>query len=754
MPPRAMRRAKRTTKAPAAARKKKTRNKAKDEGRQGVKKKSAFDEFEFSNHNPEELAEEYARIEEEFEAGGVEDIHRSADVRYAMVACHSAVYGFNPNSRLLRNPPSRSPYLEGQKMGRGAAFAKRFREYIEGGGVAKYKNTVVMNVRLNDLRDIDSANGNGTFRVSFFLDVAFWVPWFDHGHFVTQKTVGTFTKYEPVFEFPKVDHEAGDLRWGRRSAEFSGGSGARQHEVQLGQNYETAVFVKGVKGTVSVADPGSHWPRMWRVCLNDDEIAAMANMDKKERKKLEPTNDLPRQVNPRLANLFTRLDAQREHNLPHPDEGIAFVTHEVHCLHRSHFQLNEFPFDMHDLKIVVRLNKQGGDPMDRTIIPVAHDKGFFVSSRVAKNVDFHLARNLDWEVSKEPVNLGGFQRLNASAIVRRKPGYFVRNYAVVVFLLTTLSFCVFICRPDDYSTRVVVAFTSLLAMVAFKYSGGEGIPQVPYPTLLDAYIFVCFFVLLVHNSVCFAFMVQCTMGGIMSGNRKRVMKDVMCSKNPGHWYGFDWVPPYDPRVETAVGLLFFWSWIYYNYRHWTAINARVQFNLNVVDVVGIGWMSYKYKGPKGMKGMYNANALMFDPLVDAAEKDAAAAAKQRSDAFKKPAKGPPATPGKPPTGAGTGAGLSPPLAMGRKGGVDGGSGGGGGGGGGGGFPSVGGARRGLTRDYSTNSLGSSKTSAPSSEASSHGSTHLPLRRAVEARGSSLDATPNRPAAALVPPRRL
>ena len=80
------------------------------------------------------------------------------------------------------------------------------------------------------------------------------------------------------------------------------------------------------KRVVSVVDKGSHWPRMWRVCLDDDEVYEMSKMEKKEKKKLEPTNEKPQQVNERIRELFTRLDEMRELDLSQETEGIAFVT--------------------------------------------------------------------------------------------------------------------------------------------------------------------------------------------------------------------------------------------------------------------------------------------------------------------------------------------------------------------------------------------------------------------------------------------
>ena len=51
------------------------------------------------------------------------------------------------NTTVAGKLPARSPYRMEENMGRGSAFAERYRHYQETGGVARWKNTVVMNIR-------------------------------------------------------------------------------------------------------------------------------------------------------------------------------------------------------------------------------------------------------------------------------------------------------------------------------------------------------------------------------------------------------------------------------------------------------------------------------------------------------------------------------------------------------------------------------------------------------------------------------
>jgi len=395
----------------------------------------------------------------------------------------------------------------------------------------------------------------------------------------------------------------------------------------LGQNYETAVKEgksakesdqKGAapvkrRTTVSVIDPGSHWPRLWRMCISDDELRAMQKLDKKEQKQMTPSNEdpTPKALQSRLRDLFTEMDQQRELNLSaSPFEGVAFVTYEIVCTHRNEFALADFPFDFQNLKIIVRLDKKEGDPMTRTIIPTAHDKGFFVSSRVSEVVNFHLARNLDWEVTKEPMAIGGMQRLNASAVVRRNPVYYVRNYIIISFLLSTSVFSVFLAKPSGLEARSSIVFTIIVAVIAFKAAGGRKLPVVPYTTIVGSYFLTSFYVVLFVGAISFAFSTQCTSGGVLSGNSDRIVGYIGCSREPGRLYNFAWIPAYNPQTETAVGFLLSFFWILFNFVKWREIINRYNFNVTIIDKVAIGWMVWKYKGPKGMKGKFVSEKLI------------------------------------------------------------------------------------------------------------------------------------------------
>jgi hypothetical protein len=107
------------------------------------------------------------------------------------------------------------------------------------------------------------------------------------------------------------------------------------------------------------------------------------------------------------------------------------------------------PLNTHpqDVDIVVRIEAPKADPLKRHIIPCAHDKAFFCSSRVPPLTEWLISRNLDWYVEKGVggnASLdGGKERLVASILVLRKSYYYSRHYIFILFLMTTSVFSIF-----------------------------------------------------------------------------------------------------------------------------------------------------------------------------------------------------------------------------------------------------------------------------------------------------------------------
>ena len=140
-------------------RKKKTAKKKRQKGKTIDRTAGPFANFSLRGLTLEELQSEYDRIVREFEEGGVEDVTKSADVRYAMASLSAEDNAFNVTGK-GGTLPSRWPYTHGAKLGRGCPFAPKFREFVESGGLSRHKSAVVVNIRyLHANFELMPANG-------------------------------------------------------------------------------------------------------------------------------------------------------------------------------------------------------------------------------------------------------------------------------------------------------------------------------------------------------------------------------------------------------------------------------------------------------------------------------------------------------------------------------------------------------------------------------------------------------------------
>jgi hypothetical protein len=320
------------------------------------------------------------------------------------------------------------------------------------------------------------------------------------------------------------------------------------------------------------SDRHAHWPRLWRTFLSDDELDEFNAMDKGERRKVEPTNKNPENgLSKEMKELFLQLDKRREEfELAHPEEGIVYSTYEIEARTRQTYELFDFPFDMQDVEIVMRLDSHRGDPLKRHIVPLCHDKAFFCSSRVPPLTEWRVTRNLDWHVERgargnENMD-GGKERLVASIIVLRRSYYYTRHYILILFLMTSSSFTSFTVSTDDVETRSNIVFSLLLTIVAFNYSCSESIPKVSYATILEVFINLCFLTILVVGFFSFLF------SNFFINHRDTL---------------------YNATMETIVGCIVAGSWFVGNAVYWHRIFTRKdRIKQMIEEDEQLGWLSY------------------------------------------------------------------------------------------------------------------------------------------------------------------
>ncbi len=71
--------------------------------------------------------------------------------------------------------------------------------------------------------------------------------------------------------------------------------------------------------------------------------------------------------------------------------------------------------------------------------------------------------------------------------VERRSEYYISNVVFILFLLVLCSFSSVATPPGDFSTRISVSLTVLLAATAYKFVIAGMLPPVSYLTYLDMY---------------------------------------------------------------------------------------------------------------------------------------------------------------------------------------------------------------------------------------------------------------------------
>jgi len=169
---------------------------------------------------------------------------------------------------------------------------------------------------------------------------------------------------------------------------------------------------------------------------------------------------------------------------------------------RSPFNLQKFPFDQQNLKIIF----EDFELDEKQLRYVAAKKPL-------SNDDIQLS---DWESVSLSYNETHFQypfteedlgdkpvysRFVIEVHIERQLSFYVTRFFVPLFIIVGISYLIFFIRPYEIETRMGIGMTSMLTLIAFSYSINELLPRVSYVVFLDrivmlSYFFVFFVIIL------------------------------------------------------------------------------------------------------------------------------------------------------------------------------------------------------------------------------------------------------------------
>lgn len=144
---------------------------------------------------------------------------------------------------------------------------------------------------------------------------------------------------------------------------------------------------------------------------------------------------------------------------------------------RERFELQDFPFDMQELTVELRLN----DP-----------KTWDLFDLCVSMVQFHKQAILlpEWRMYAPIVRKGSPKEKvsSVSMLVERLPGYYVQNVVVTMLGLSIVALAAFAMEVSAVGDRVNTCLTLNLTNVAFKFTLASTLPKVPYNTIIDYFM--------------------------------------------------------------------------------------------------------------------------------------------------------------------------------------------------------------------------------------------------------------------------
>lgn len=162
---------------------------------------------------------------------------------------------------------------------------------------------------------------------------------------------------------------------------------------------------------------------------------------------------------------------------------------------RSHLDLTQFPFDKQTLQIKVDSFLWNKNIVE--FVPSAEFASFQNLGADIHNDEKIIDTSVSMELNKgvKLTQFGGsdeFSTIVASITIARKPGFFLYQLFVPLFLIMGISCTVFFASRSDYIEVVALSLTSFLVFLAAKFTLNQDLPRVGYMTVIDKAFLVAY----------------------------------------------------------------------------------------------------------------------------------------------------------------------------------------------------------------------------------------------------------------------
>lgn len=179
---------------------------------------------------------------------------------------------------------------------------------------------------------------------------------------------------------------------------------------------------------------------------------------------------------------------------------IAEVDHDGTVNYRQRYvgpfsqqlKLHDFPFDRHAFHLHLVAAGYSADEVRLVPDEMFIDRGLKYAAGIAEGISLPDWKILGYETKELPYEVAPGLASAGYAFVfkaERYAQYYVWKIILPLVLIVLMSWSVFLIDPTNAGTKIGVATSAMLTLIAYRFVIETQVPRVPYLTRLDIFIF-------------------------------------------------------------------------------------------------------------------------------------------------------------------------------------------------------------------------------------------------------------------------